>query len=45
MLNAFANTILDTKGNRQNQRIKYYPKAIELANEIMELLKKEYHLK
>ena len=44
MLNAFANALLDTKINRQNQRTKYYPKAIELANEIMELLKKEYHL-
>ena len=45
MLNAFTNAILDTKGNRQNQRTKYYPRAIELANEIMDLLKKEYHLK
>ncbi len=45
VLYAFANAVLDTKNNRQNQRIKYYPKAIELATEIMELLKKEYHLK
>ena len=45
MLNAFTNAILDTKGNRQNQRTKYYPRAIELANEIMDLLKKEYQLK
>ena len=45
MITAFANAVLDTKNNRQNQRTKYYPKAIELATEIMELLKKEYHLK
>ncbi len=45
MLYAFANAVLDTKINRQNQRTKYYPKAIELATEIMELLKKEYHFK
>ncbi len=45
MLIAFANALLDTKMNRQNQRTKYYPRAMELATEIMVLLKKEYHLK
>ena len=44
MLNAFANAVLDTKNNRQNQRTKYYPKAMKLATDIMELLKKEYQL-
>jgi hypothetical protein len=44
MLYAFANAVLDTKNNRKNQRTKYYPKAIKLATEIMELLKKEYQL-
>ena len=44
LLNAFANALLDTKANRYNLGTKYYPKAIELATEIMELLKKEYHL-
>ena len=45
MLDAFANALLDTKSNRQNLQKKHYPRAIELATEIMELLKKEYRLK
>jgi hypothetical protein len=42
LLNAFTNALLDTKVNRQNLETRYYPEAIDLANEIMELLKKEY---
>jgi hypothetical protein len=43
-INAFANAVLDTKNNRQNQQMTYYPKAIMLATEIMKLLKREYHI-
>ena len=45
LINAFANAILDTKSLREYQQAKYYPQAIKTATEIMELLKKEYHLK
>jgi hypothetical protein len=45
LINAFTNAILDTKNLRQYQQIKSYPQAIKEATEIMELLKKEYHLK
>jgi len=45
LINAFANAILDTKSLREYQQAKYYPEAIKAATEIMELLKKEYHLK
>jgi hypothetical protein len=45
MLNAFANALLDTKGNRRAQQEKNYPLALGLAIEILDLLRKEYHLK
>ena len=45
MINAFANATLETKTIRQFAQVKYYPRAIELATEIMDLLKKEYHMK
>jgi len=45
LINAFVNAVLDTKLIRQSQKVKYYPQAVKLAVEIMELLKKEYHLK
>jgi hypothetical protein len=45
LVNAFTNAILDTKVNRLIAKRKHYPRALELATEIMELLKKEYHLK
>jgi len=45
LISAFANALLDTKGNRHYLQTKYYPQAIKLATDIMELLKKEYHLK
>ena len=45
LINAFVNAVLDTKLTRHSQEVKYYPRAVKLAIEIMELLKKEYHLK
>jgi len=45
LINAFVNAVLDTKLTRHSQQVKYYPRAVKLAIEIMELLKKEYHLK
>ena len=45
LINAFTNAILDTKNLRQYQQVNSYPRAIKEATEIMELLKKEYHLK
>jgi len=45
LINAFTNAILDTKNLREYQQVKSYPQAIKVATEIMELLKKEYHLK
>ena len=45
LINAFTNALLDTKNLRDYQRVRSYPRAIKGATEIMELLKKEYHLK
>ena len=42
--NKHANAIIGLKGNRNFLTTKYYPKAVNQATEIMELLKKEYHL-
>jgi hypothetical protein len=44
MVNAFTNAILDSKVNRLIAKTRHYPKAVKLATEIMELLKKEYHV-
>jgi len=45
LINAFTNALLDTKNLREYQQVRSYPQAIKGATEIMELLKKEYHLK
>jgi hypothetical protein len=44
MVNALTNTVMDTKVYRLIAKKRDYPKAVEMATEIMELLKKEYHL-
>ena len=43
--NKYTNEIIALKGNRSLLLKKFYPKAVKQADEIMELLKKEYHLK
>ena len=45
LLNSYANALLATKPNRQALVMNRFPKAIKEAIEIMELIKKEYHLK
>ena len=45
LLNKHANAIVALKGNRNFLVTTLYPKAVNQAAEIMELLKKEYHLK
>ena len=44
-LKSFVNAVLATKGNIEGLVSKYYPRTIKEATEIMEMLKKEYHLK
>ncbi len=44
-MNSYANAILGTKSNRAFLLAVLYPKAINEAIEIIEILKKEYHLK
>jgi hypothetical protein len=45
LLNSYANAILATKSNRRFLLTTLYPKAKKEATEIMDILKKEYHLK
>jgi hypothetical protein len=45
LLNKHANALMGLKGNRSLLVTKFFPKAIKQAEEIMELLKEEYHLK
>ena len=45
LLNSYANALIATKSFRRRLRTVYYPQAITEATEIIDLLKKEYHLK
>jgi hypothetical protein len=42
--NKYENAIISIKGNRNQLLTKFFPLAIKQATEVMELLKKEYHL-
>ena len=44
LLNSLANALMATKSTRKILQTRFYPKAIKEATEIMEMLKKEYHL-
>ena len=44
LMNSFMNALVSTKNVREFFISRYYPRAIKEATEIMELLKKEYHL-
>jgi hypothetical protein len=44
-LKSFVNAVLAEKGNIERLVLRTYPKSIMEATEIMEMLKKEYHLK
>ena len=44
ILNSLVNALMATKSTRRILQTRFYPKAIKEAIEIMEMLKKEYHL-